>query len=581
MSNYAIVLLLIASLVACNNVSTSKSDDPNINIDSYWKEGKTLPESVAKDFPLLVQQLEIDKGYNVLVDLAHQCKFATMWSLPQRLNGLGYRAIGSQASLHSVLDSSGKCRVRIPWKTKEKIFPFSWHPNFSYNVIITNQSDLNAQEYLPQEQEALEKFVNDGGGLIICGVAPQNHSLAKDWSLNKLCKRFDASLLCDIDSCGGQPYAVIEHGGDWKVIENGKKGLPVAVSRTFGKGFVAIYGHGEILQAKKQNAQEWERKNHLLAEGLNIVEKGKQPIGGEPRYPISGGGGGGIYPELEKHYNDIVLFYAANQKTELLNTINKEILEAKELIEKWLPSKPTLEPMYLILSSGGGGGWAVNAFKPKENGIISLSPRGILSIFAHELAHTMHGPTNENGQVAGITPIPNRGEAHAGWFQGKIDAWFDAKLRNEPVKRCNSLFDFDPTGDKLDLVTHYENNELRKEYGKGKDWVKTWWIWQKLDDHYGTTWYPRWKYVQHTRWKSTPNHKLSWDEMVEDMSIAVGEDLFPFLTKAGLSLGKNRLEEIPFDGEVLSLKVSTIKVSEAGAVKLDDIGDYKQKIAGR
>ena len=49
----------------------------------------------------------------------------------------------------------------------------------------------------------------------------------------------------------------------------------------------------------------------------------------------------------------------------------------------------------------GGGGWAVNAYLPKEVGIISLSRQGVLSIFAHELAHTMGGPPNDKGELAG------------------------------------------------------------------------------------------------------------------------------------------------------------------------------------
>lgn len=70
--------------------------------------------------------------------------------------------------------------------------------------------------------------------------------------------------------------------------------------------------------------------------------------------------------------------------------------------------------MYLILSAGDGGGWAVNAFKPKENGIISLSAQGLISIYAHELAHTMGGPRNVNDQMAGRSPLYEQGEAHAG-----------------------------------------------------------------------------------------------------------------------------------------------------------------------
>lgn len=548
-------------------------------IDSYWQTGKTLPVSVAKQYPLLLQPVVEDNGLNVMIDLAHQCKFATMWGLPRRLNNQGFRAIGNQAALNSVLDANGKCRVRMPWDETRKIYPFAWYPNFEYNVIITSQTDLNAQNYLPEEQEALVRFVNEGGGLIIFGTTPTAGKLVEEWSLNQLSSRFGAKFTSESDAYRDVAYATISCNNEWEVKAKGEKGNPVVASRQLGKGKVIVVGHEELLSNTKGDELKAAEKDSLLVSLLQEAATGKDPVGGEPRYPMANGGGGGIYPELEKQFNDIVLFYAANQKPELIQTVNQDVPKAKELIEGWLPSKPTLEPMYLVLSSGGGGGWAVNAYKPKENGIISLSPKGIISIFAHELAHTMHGPVNDEGNVAGVTPIPNRGEAHAGWFQGKVDAWFDTGLRDYPVKKCNRLFDFDSSGDQLDLVTHYENEKLREKYGKGKDWTKTWWIWQKLDDQYGPTWYPRWKYVQHTRWKETPMHRLTWDEMVEDMSIAVGEDLFPFMRSAGLSLQKQRLEKVEFNGKIFSLNAAPIEVSEGGVVKLEKIGDYKQKFS--
>ncbi len=569
------VVALVFSL-GCGQQEGRQPELSDTQIDQYWQTGKTLPSSVVKRFPLPLQELQEDNGINVMIDLAHQCKFVTLWGLPHRLNQMGFRAVGSQAALHSVLDPKGESRIRIRWDEKKMIFPFAWHPNFSFNVIITHQSDLNAQKYLPEEQEALKQFVKDGGGLIIVGVPPANAKMAKNWSLNELCQQFGAQILAETDRVDDQDYAVISANDEWEIATQGTEGKPVGVIRSFGKGYVSILGKDAVFQVNREKEEETLAKNRILEKMVLSVSKGKEPVGGEPRYPISGGGGGGIYPELERHFNDVVLFYAANQKPELIKTVEEDLPEAKGLVEEWLPSQPTLEPMYLILSSGGGGGWAVNAFKPKENGIISLSPNGIVSIFAHELAHTMHGPVNQQGQVAGITPIPNRGEAHAGWFQGKIDAWFDASLLEEPVKKCNSLFEFDPTGDKLDLVTHYENKPLRDEFGKGKDWVKTWWIWQKLDDRYGPAWYPRWKWVQHTRWADDPQHQLSWEEMVEDMSIAVGEDLFPFLRAAGLSLETQRLPAIVFQGHELSLPIAPITVSKAGKVRLGKIGDYKK-----
>ena len=92
-----------------------------------------------------------------------------------------------------------------------------------------------------------------------------------------------------------------------------------------------------------------------------------------------------------------MVYYAENQIIPLLNVITAEFPKITRQIYEWYPSKPTSEPMYLLLCAGNGGGWAVNAFKPKENGIISLNPDGIISIYAHELAHTMKVPVNDKG----------------------------------------------------------------------------------------------------------------------------------------------------------------------------------------
>jgi hypothetical protein len=584
MTRLIIALMVIPGLLfnyGCNRkAGTEQLSD--VEIDLAWQEGKTLPSVVFEKYPLPPQKIDNDNGINVLVDLVHQVKFVTLWGLPANLNKHGYRAIGSQASLHTVLDRKGESRVRVKWNEEKRIYPFAWHPNFEYNVVISNQSDPSAQEYLPEEQEALLSFVKKGGGLIVIGMPPKSEEIAATWSLNIMLRKLGSGFTTSTDQFRNRQWAALDHTDDWSVVERGSEGKPVIITRKYGKGYVSVIGHEEILQTdRKDSEEETAAKNAILFGELKRVSAGKTPVGGEPRYPVAGGGGGGIYPELEKHFSDIVLFFAANQRPELLRTVDEDIPKAKELIEGWLPSKPTLEPMYLILSSGGGGGWAVNAFKPKENGIISLSPSGIISIFAHELAHTMNGPVNDMDGIAGIAPVPNRGEAHAGWFQGKIDAWFDDEMKNRAVKNCNNLFDFDPTGSTLNLVTHYENEKLTEEFGKGKDWTKTWWIWQKLDDRYGPVWYPRWKWVQHTRWAGDPEHRLTWDEMVEDMSIAVGEDLFPFLRNAGLSLEKSRFESATFNGETITLPVAPITVTKAGNADLSPVGDYRIKITPR
>jgi len=563
---------LLVTVISCNTGSDNKIlTDEEIN--TYWKSGKTLPKETLEKFPLQLQNITNDKGINILVDMAHDCSFATLWDLQERLNKMGFRTAGSHASINTVLDPEACSRVRIPFDTINKVYPFAWWPNSRYNVIITEQSSLKSQEYTKPEMDALIKFVNEGGGLLIQGKPALKQN--KEWSLNELVREFGGLFTTKSVKFEDNNFAVLDLSEEWEILKKAENGLPLVARRNFGKGRVMINGDLSSIKINRNlETEKIEIINNELEENILWLSELNEPVGGEPRLPMPMWGGGGIYPELEGIFSGIVFYYAENQKPELLKTVREDIPVAQEYILNWLPSKPTEEPMYLVLCAGGGGGWAVNAYRPKENGIISLDPYGIISIFAHELAHTMHGPVNKDGNIAGNSPIPNRGEAHAGWFQGKVNAMFKEEFKSQANRNCNSMFDYDPSGDKLDLATHYENEALQKDWGKGKEWTKTWYMWQKIDDRYGPTWYPRWKWVQHTRWKDNPDHKLSWDEMVEDMSIAVGEDLFPFVNKLGTSLEKTRLESIEFNGEILKLNPAPIDITPAGSVRLEEIGDY-------
>jgi len=231
--------------------------------------------------------------------------------------------------------------------------------------------------------------------------------------------------------------------------------------------------------------------------------------------------------------------------------------------------------MFIILAAGSGGGWAVNAFYPKETGTISLDQVNLFGVFAHELGHTLSGPRNVKGEVAGNWFDGNHGEAHAGWWQGKILALYS---ENKSMRDCNELFKFDRNAAEIDLAQASRDTQ---KSDKRKVWKKFWWIWQKLDDRYGTTWYPRWRWVQHTRWQNEPNRRLTIDDMVEDMSIACGEDLAPFFKQIGTTLKRDRLASASFQGQTIALPVAPLEVSPAGNARHDAIGDYTKPIANQ
>lgn len=76
-------------------------------ITEAWHSGETLPVEIGKKYPPAPIAMTIDKGYNVLIDLSHQCSFNFMWGLPDMLHQKGFRSVSSQASLGSVLMRRG------------------------------------------------------------------------------------------------------------------------------------------------------------------------------------------------------------------------------------------------------------------------------------------------------------------------------------------------------------------------------------------------------------------------------------------------------------------------------------------
>lgn len=575
---YYCILFLVFALQVCAQKETVPYTDEMIT--EAWHSGQTLPVEVALKYPPKSLNLKEDKGYNVLVDVAHQCSFASMWTLSPRLHGLGYRSHSSHAVLNSVLNEKGvsRSRIRIPYDEQRNVKPFAWYPNEKYNIVITEQQDARAQEYTDKEITALTEFVKKGGGLVIMSGVVKDEALVKAWSLNKLAAAFDAELIAGEVKYKGDKYMGLKGNQKWEVVAKSEDGTPVQMRRTFGKGRVMLIGSVDAFRqaGKDKTTPRNVEMEKFVGTTLAWLCEQQQPIGGEPRMARSGGGAD-IYPELEFHNGDIITFYAENQEEHLLKTIREEFPRITKQVNEWLPSTPTKEPMYLILAAGDGGGWAVNNCRPKENGVISLKSEGIISIYAHELAHTMFGPANEEGEVAGRAAIRDRGEAHAGWFQGKIDALYSKDKLEKPNRNCNEIFEA-ANFKELDFTQYYENDALQQTFGKGKDWQKTWYIWQKLDDHYGPTWFPRWKWIQHNRWSTEPKRELTWEETFEDMSIAVGEDLFPFIKACGINLNRPTMGTIAFQGNELTLPIAPIEVTAPGKVRTEAIGDYKKPL---
>ena len=538
-------------------------------IEKWWKAGNTLPLETTAKYPLEPINIPNDTGINVLVDMAHKCDFFLLWTLGDQLHERGLRSAGSHATLDSLLTPGSPCRIRIP--VAPKVHPFAWWPAPKWNVVLSEGAVQNPA-YIPKERQALKKYLADGGGFIVSGSTVKGEE-ASAWSLNQLLAEYGAKILPGEERYEGRKWPAMKVDDEWEIVLKGDGGKPIYARRTYEKGRIVLFASSGLFHFNKKDKDDVAKKSDFLAETIKWAAAGSTPAGGEPRIPTPMWGGGGIYQESEERLDGIVCYYSKNQTPELLKTVREDFPAITEDIYTWLPSPKPEQPMYLILCSGGGGGWAVNAYQPKEASTISTSPDGIRSIFAHEQAHTMSGPCTAANHAFG----GNQGEPHAGWFQGKINAKYNGV--KGPNRGCNSVFREDADVASGEPEKIFNEKELEKWTGKEWTYGMIWYAWQKLDDRYGPTWYPRWRWVQSQRWTHDPDRELTWEESIEDMSIAVGEDLFPFFIATGKKLEKARFPSATFLGETIEFPVAPIKLTPPGDVRLGVIGDYTKPLA--
>ncbi|MEJ5169902.1 MAG: hypothetical protein WHU10_02850, partial [Fimbriimonadales bacterium] len=285
--------------------------------------GRTLSLQEARRFVLPPQPVRNDTGVNVLLDHAHQAAFAMMWDWTSWARGLGFRVVGSHASLDTVLDERGKCRIRVPDGRRR---PFAWWPNPRFNVVVSYQLGSSRQDYLPAERRSLERFLERGGGALFLVSPP---SRTEPYSLRAMLLGWGCTLEDEPVGLAGQRLARLTTEEGWTVLERADDGTPVAAWRPFGKGRLAVADHRLVLPSDKAPEQGPFRREAMaerVGRWLRMLSEGRPPVGGPPNLPMEDPGvGGAIYPELEERVGGAVVFYAKNQTQAVLECVRKDV----------------------------------------------------------------------------------------------------------------------------------------------------------------------------------------------------------------------------------------------------------------
>ena len=475
-----------------------------------------------------------DTGINVLFDSSHQFTFFHHWQCQAALRQAGYRVTGNQASLHRALVPGTEMRVRDQathaWNIQRA---FTTIPAPAFDVVFLYQHAI-VQPYLPEEKAALRRFVEAGGGLVVDASVPGSPlaALLEEFGARLRADTVDVALLSGQSIPGANPAGwtgtrrTADLSADWQAVVGVSPNRAALASRRVGKGVVLLLADPQLLRLRIDGKER--PHTALLSWAVAKAAGGAKARTDERRVPWEPEGlGGAFYPENQIDVGGIRVLYADNQLAETIALAKSRFPEVVALLQKMLPTPPNPGDAYYInLAAGDGGGWAENAVTPKMAGTISTKPDGILSVLAHELAHTMYGPEAVDG-TPGCRMPAWWSEAHAGWFQRKVirEMGFGDRWPYWP----RALANLDPTLGAVDMANLAEDQTRLA-------WDKAWLIWSVLDARYGPTWYPQWLAYVHKTFND-PKRLLTMDEYVRSISESVGEDVSALFARFGTTIG--------------------------------------------
>ena len=492
------------------------------------------PQTLPTIEPQPLKAGRADNGINVLLDSSHQFSFFHHWQYQEALREAGFRVTGSQASLDRALKPGTSMRVRTQenhaWGIER---PFTTLPAPSFEVVFTYQHG-GFQPYLPGERAALAAFLESGGGAVFDVSSPESPAADLLHAYGAVIGGSPEEVsLRTKDPVPGLAVAELPHdlrqaefGPEWTVAAGADERRGVLAWRKAGRGTIVLFADPRLLRLKGEKGDRVNRDllawAFLKAAGAPRVKEDGRRVPWEPS-----GLGGAFYPDNEIEVGGVSVLYSDNQLPSTVELIRKRFPEVMAVLQKMLPTPPNPGRAYYInLAAGEGGGWAENAVTPKMAGTISVKPESILSILAHELAHTMYGPEAADG-TPGCRLPDWWSEAHAGWFQRKAiremgfgEGWpyFSKNLAaRDPLFTVDLAADLTPEATRL-------------------AWEKAWMVWSILDARYGPDWYPKWLAHIHKTFND-PKRLLTMDEYIRTVSESVGEDTAPLFERLGTTVG--------------------------------------------
>lgn len=236
-----------------------------------------------------------------------------------------------------------------------------------------------------------------------------------------------------------------------------------------------------------------------------------------------------IWPENEKMIHGVHILFAESMKDYvdfIVNNLYPKVYVTLREFYQCDPLSESVNRIHFYPHWGSGYTWMSPGVQEPVIGIPCLGKNHdlIMGIFSHELTHAWGVPGPDGWEHCWTTFTDN-------YFAEKLDLYGSEQRKINQEQRKQKLFAADPNLDKIDISIE-RNDNIEAEYLR---WAKFAWMYDKLSKQYGYDLLA--KYISLFRqYGKVDKESLTISDFIYYLSLAVGENLYPYFIKHGVNV---------------------------------------------
>jgi len=403
--------------------------------------------------------------------------------------------------------------------------------DFSNVNLLILQSSASPCPYLPEDIEAVRKFLAEGGGVVVLG----DYSLfrqEKQYRLNALVKHFGAEFVSESAQKPLKGYSILKKekidsyspktirlgkSVDWEILVKDAKGRVVMAKRRVGKGQLVVVSRS--LSGHKPDASDpindgwWKPLLRQITANKPIDPKRR------PRHQM---------PENRTERERLPIQYSDYMKShaDAIYAVYDQCFPVIQEVMGVPPSEGMLTKLILLPTGGGGFSSGSSIGLAAWWGNFPEKKYGMVELISHESTHSWVHPFTE--------PMWNEGIAtYVGILVGR---------------RMGLAEDADSTlAGWIRGARRHDKDMAKYDLANGRDvphvvrMAKPMWIFEQLRKEKPDIVA---RYFQTKRKLATPDKikKYTADDSVAVLSIAMGRDLFGWFQSLGITVDRSKAQ---------------------------------------